>query len=163
VLSGATVTLQIRPRGVDSWRVAPTSPTSLSTDGSGRVVATTTRLQPASYRFAYAGAAQHRAGTSREVFLAGATQMTANWSAKRDRVIGTLKQTDGTRVARADVVLQRRYAGTSRWATVGRATTGATGRAAMVQHPRRTVLFRWVFRGDSTRLASRSAAVKASA
>lgn len=60
----------------------------------------------------------------------------------------------------ASVALQRRPAGTKRWASVARARTNSHGVARMIVNPRRTSDYRWVFRGDSGHAGARSNAVR---
>ncbi len=87
------------------------------------------------------------------------TKLRAGWAGRHREVRGTLRVTDGSRVAGATVRLERRYAGSTRWVRVGKAVTDRRGTVA--ERPRRKAYYRWVFPGDDALKSSRSPKVRA--
>ena len=75
--------------------------------------------------------------------------------------MGKLRLTGGRNVAGAEVRLQRRHAGSSRWVTVGTDTTDRSGVVTLRQRVRRTAYFRWVLDGSGDLAATRSDRVRA--
>ncbi len=158
-LAGAPVELQTRKGSDDAWA---TDAGGIVTGSDGSVRVTRDRTGTAWYRFAYAGDANAglAPSTSAGVLVKARTHVRARWKARRHVVAGRMLRLDGTPVAGARVVLQRRYVG-HRWVRVGRDVTSSTGRVHLTQRPRRAAYFRWVYRGDELLLGSRSAAVRA--
>ncbi|MGN6577891.1 MAG: hypothetical protein ACTHKG_19635 [Nocardioides sp.] len=113
------------------------------------------------YRFAYLGDpdAGLEPSTSPAVLVKTRTHVRARWKAHRHVVVGRMLRVDGTPVAGARVVLERRYAGGD-WVRVGRDVSSWRGLVHLKQKPRRAAYFRWVYRGDEHLLGARSSAVR---
>lgn len=89
------------------------------------------------------------------------TKIAAGWHGRQRLVTGTLTAAGGDRVRGERLQLQRRWVGSSRWVSVGRATTDRRGEAERKQRPRRTADYRWVYAGTADLLASTSDRVRA--
>jgi hypothetical protein len=156
-VAGAPVELQTRTVTGEEWTTAVAGLVS-SADGSVQVERR--RTGAAWYRFAYRGGAGTAPSTSTAVLVKARTHVKARWKAHRHVVVGRMIRVDGTPVAGARVILQRRYAGGD-WVRVGQDVSSSTGRVQHAQRPRRAAYFRWVYRGDELLLGTRSPAVRA--
>jgi 5-hydroxyisourate hydrolase-like protein (transthyretin family) len=158
-LAGAPVELQARSGTGGEWTTAVAG---LVTRSDGRVSVERRRSAVASYRFAYAGTADgsSAASLSPEVLVKARTISKAEWHGHKHLVTGRLLTVDGTPLRGVTVTLERRYAGSSRWVAVARATSDQDGRLRATQHPRHTAYFRWSYRGSEQLLPARSASVR---
>jgi hypothetical protein len=154
-LAGRPVTLQARWFGTSAW----VDVRQLTTDASGLARAGTEYDRAASFRFASAADSGHQAAQSASVFVKVGTRSSAS-RPSRWRVAGLLTSTGGQRLAGQSVELQRRRAGTSRWVTSVRLTTGTKGTVSREVRPRRRTYYRWVFRGTGERVAATSGSVR---
>jgi hypothetical protein len=157
-LAGAPVALQSRSATDGEWRTVA----DLATAADGSVQVERRRAGAAWYRFAYLGldASGLAPSTSDAVLVKARTQVEARWQPRRQAVVGRMLRIDGTPVAGAHVVLERRYAGGD-WVRAGHDVSSSTGRLHLKQKPRRAAYFRWVYRGDETLLGARSSSVRA--
>ena len=157
-VGGAAVELQTRSGTDQEWQ---TVVTDLLTGPDGSAAVERRRTGAAWYRFASLGDADAglAPSTSTAVLVKARTHVQARWKARRHVVVGRMLHVDGTPVAGARVVLQRRYAGHG-WVRVGRDVSSSTGRVHLKQKPRRAAYFRWVYRGDELLLGTRSSAVR---
>lgn len=87
-----------------------------------------------------------------------ATRVTAR--ATHHVVTGTVTSATGQRLRRAHLTLQRRQVGTLSWKGVARETANTHGVVRATVHPRRTSLFRWVFKGTAAHAPAHSKAVR---
>jgi hypothetical protein len=157
-LAGAPVALQSRSATDGVWRTVA----ELTSAADGSVQVERRRAGAAWYRFAYLG--QDTDGlapsTSEAVLVKARTHVEARWQPRRQVVVGRMLRIDGTPVAGARVVLERRYAGGD-WVRVGHDVSSSTGRLHLKQTPRHAAYFRWVYGGDETLLGARSSSVRA--
>jgi hypothetical protein len=154
-VAGRAVTLQARWFGTSTW----VDVRQLTTDASGAVRVGTTYDRAVSFRFASTADSGHQAAQSASVFVKVGTRSSAS-KPSRWRVAGELTSTGGQRLAGQTVELQRRRAGTTRWVTSARLTTGAQGTVSRGLRPRHRTYYRWVFRGTRERVAATSGSVR---
>ncbi len=157
-LAGRPVHLEARWRGAD--RYVPVT-ADLVTDAAGHVVTTADATRAGSFRFTYAGDAEHAPSVSSSRYLKVPTRLAMRARPARHLVVGRLTTVDGRTLPRARLVLQERQRPGSRWRVVRRLRTDAHGRGhvRVRVRPHRRTSYRWVYRGQVDYLRARSGRV----
>lgn len=151
------VRLEVRWRGTDGYLPVVAG---LVTDRAGRVTAAVPDTARAGwFRLAYAGGSAYAPSVSSPQYAKVRTRLWLGARPRHHLVLGRLTTADGTAVARAELVLQRRKAGSSRWGVVTRTRTDAAGRGRVRVRAHQKTYFRWVYRGEVVHLDSRSVRV----
>ncbi len=153
-LAGQPVTLQAQWLGSDTWVAVRT----LTTDAGGRASTTSTYPQAGRLRFTSPGDTAFHSATSAAVLVKVRTVLRAHRPSPH-RVTAVLRTTDGQPLRGAQLVLQRRTAGTSRWVHVATMRTNAAGLVSHAVHPRHKTYFRWAFLGEARHTATDSGSV----
>jgi hypothetical protein len=154
-LAGLPVTVQVQWYGTTSW--APLA--TVYTDRYGNLSYTPTiTTRAGTFRFVNAGDSTYGPAASQgTVFVKVPTRIAAAVRTGRPNLFTATTTTgSGARLVGGRLVLQRRYAGSTKWTKVATETTNAKGMVATKQAPGRKTSYRWVLAATTTHVGSTS-------
>ncbi|HYO40420.1 MAG TPA: hypothetical protein VER39_12280 [Nocardioidaceae bacterium] len=153
-LPNRPVTLQVKWSGTTTWGTA----LQLSTNSTGTAAVRVSASRAGWFRFVKPSDPAYLASVSPAVYVKVTTQLRMS-AATGNRLVGTLRTSNGAPVAGVRVTLQRRAPSSSRWLPVATLRTTAQGRVSQRVTPARRTSYRWSYVGGAAHLQSRSTQV----